>query len=122
MEKSLNPPNPVTSAVFRKVGVISLLFQTKTTYPPYQIKIAEKVACLKPEITDWTQVVRVICNSPHCNQSGETVVSFLLNDSNCWYLPGFMHSECFEKFEELIAHYMSKQGRGRTWNEKQVNQ
>ena len=33
-----------------------------------------------------------------------------------------MHSECFEKFEELIAHYMSKQGRGRTWNEKQVNQ
>ena len=32
-----------------------------------------------------------------------------------------MHSECFEKFEELIAHYMSKQGRGRTWNEKQVN-
>ena len=75
MAKSLNLLNPVTSAVFRKVGVTSRLFQTKTTYPANKIKIAEKVACLKPEITDWTQVIRVICNSPHCNQSGETIVS-----------------------------------------------
>ena len=78
MAKSLNLLNPVTSAVFRKVGVTSRLFQTKTTCPANsanKINIAEKVACLKPEITDWTQVVRVICNSPHCNQSGETVVS-----------------------------------------------
>ena len=62
----------------------------------------EKVACLKPEIVDWSGVVKVVCNSPHCDQSG------------------FMHTECFNKFEGLVSLFLSKQGRGRTWNEKQV--
>lgn len=33
---------------------------------------------------------------------------------------GYMHLDCFTKYEELIVGYMSKAGRGRTWNEKQV--
>ena len=63
---------------------------------------SEKVGCSRPEIVDWSQVVKVVCNSPHCDQSG------------------FMHAECFNKFESIISHFLSKQGRGRTWNEKQV--
>jgi hypothetical protein len=31
-----------------------------------------------------------------------------------------MHTECFAKYEEIIVGYMSKAGRGRTWNDKQV--
>ena len=35
-------------------------------------------------------------------------------------LSGYMHADCFIKYEETIVGYMSKAGRGRTWNEKQV--
>ena len=51
---------------------------------------------------DWSTVTRVICNSGKCNQSG------------------YMHAECFTKYEDALVNFMSKQGRGRTWNDKQV--
>ena len=31
-----------------------------------------------------------------------------------------MHAECFTKYEDALVNFMSKQGRGRTWNDKQV--
>ena len=62
----------------------------------------EKVTCLSPEIRDWSQAVKVICNSAHCDQSG------------------FMHADCFDKFQGQVLLFLSKQGRGRTWNDKQV--
>ena len=34
-------------------------------------------------------------------------------------MSGYMHTECFNKYEEIIVGYMSKAGRGRTWNDKQ---
>ena len=34
-------------------------------------------------------------------------------------MSGYMHTECFAKYEEIIVGYMSKAGRGRTWNDKQ---
>merc|ERR1711879_1136693 len=61
----------------------------------------EKVTCLSPEIRDWSQAVKVICNSAHCDQSG------------------FMHADCFDKFQGQVLLFLSKQGRGRTWNDKQ---
>ena len=68
-----------------------------------QFFISEKVTCESREIVDWSDVVKVICNSAHCDQSG------------------FMHAECFDKYEQIILHFLSKQGRGRTWNDKQVS-
>ena len=65
--------------------------------------VSEKVTCLNPEIVDWSDVVKMTCNSAHCDQSG------------------FMHAECFDKYEQIILHFLSKQGRGRTWNDKQVS-
>ena len=37
----------------------------------------DTVVCLNPEILDWNNVNKVICNSSKCNQSG------------------YMHAECF---------------------------
>ena len=42
-----------------------------------------------------------------CTSSGKCTMS------------GYMHTECFAKYEEIIVGYMSKAGRGRTWNDKQ---
>eukprot|EP00092_Neocalanus_flemingeri_P014594 GFUD01015744.1.p1 GENE.GFUD01015744.1~~GFUD01015744.1.p1 ORF type:complete len:1900 (-),score=604.03 GFUD01015744.1:235-5934(-) len=61
----------------------------------------EKVFCSKPEITDQCSLVRVICSSGKCPKSG------------------FMHEACFEKWEDLIVGFLAKQGRGRTWSDKQ---
>ena len=63
---------------------------------------SDTIGCLSPEIVDWSTVTRVICNSGKCNQSG------------------YMHAECFSKYEDALVNFMSKQGRGRTWNDKQV--
>ena len=63
---------------------------------------SDTIGCLNPEIVDWSSVARVICNSGKCNQSG------------------YMHAECFTKYEDALVNFMSKQGRGRTWNDKQV--
>ena len=63
---------------------------------------SEKVTCESREIVDWSDVVKVICNSAHCDQSG------------------FMHVDCFDKFQGQVLLFLSKQGRGRTWNDKQV--
>ena len=32
-----------------------------------------------------------------------------------------MHSDCFDKWEDLIVGFLAKQGRGRTWSDKQVD-
>lgn len=61
----------------------------------------EKVYCSKPEITDQGSVVKVICSSGKCPKSG------------------LMHLECFDKWEDLIVGFLAKQGRGRTWSDKQ---
>jgi len=61
----------------------------------------EKVFCSKPEITDPSSVVKVSCSSGKCPKSG------------------FMHTECFDKWEDLIVGFLAKQGRGRTWSDKQ---
>jgi len=62
---------------------------------------AEKVFCTKPEITVQSSVVKVLCSSGKCPKSG------------------LMHSECFDKWEDLIVGFLAKQGRGRTWSDKQ---
>jgi len=61
----------------------------------------EKVFCTKPEISDPSSVVKVDCSSGKCPKSG------------------LMHAECFEKWEDLIVGFLAKQGRGRTWSDKQ---
>ena len=66
------------------------------------ILLLEKVYCSKPEITDQGSVVKVICSSGKCPTSG------------------LMHLECFDKWEDLIVGFLAKQGRGRTWSDKQV--
>jgi len=62
---------------------------------------AEKVFCTKPEITVQSSVVKVLCSSGKCPKSG------------------LMHTECFDKWEDLIVGFLAKQGRGRTWSDKQ---
>jgi len=62
---------------------------------------AEKVFCSKPEITEQSSVVKVLCSSGKCPKSG------------------LMHTECFDKWEDLIVGFLAKQGRGRTWSDKQ---
>merc|ERR1712202_88126 len=52
-------------------------------------------------ITDPSSVVKVSCSSGKCPKSG------------------FMHTECFDKWEDLIVGFLAKQGRGRTWSDKQ---
>jgi len=61
----------------------------------------EKVYCSRPEITDQGSVVKVLCSSGKCPKSG------------------LMHSECFDKWQDLIVGFLAKQGRGRTWSDKQ---
>lgn len=48
--------------------------------------------------------VRVICNNDACQQSG------------------YMHTECFDDFEEEILAYLRGTGRARSWSEKQRRQ
>merc|ERR1712089_10404 len=62
---------------------------------------ADKVYCQSPVIPCLSQAVKCSCSSGKCTKSG------------------YMHSECFAKYEELIVSYMAKAGRGRTWNDKQ---
>merc|ERR1712013_943713 len=64
---------------------------------------AEKVFCSKPESTEQSSVVKVLCSSGKCPKSG------------------LMHTECFDKWEDLIVGFLAKQGRGRTWSDKQVS-
>jgi len=61
----------------------------------------EKVQCSKPAIKDFSTAVKVSCSSGKCSKSG------------------FMHADCFEKWEYLIVGFLAKQGRGRTWSDKQ---
>ena len=51
-----------------------------------------------------SRAVRVICNSDSCNQSG------------------YMHTECFEAFEDSILAHLRGTGRARSWSEKQRRQ
>ena len=72
---------------------------------PFSYKIlilSEKVFCSKPEITEQSSVVKVLCSSGKCPKSG------------------LMHTECFDKWEDLIVGFLAKQGSGRTWSDKQV--
>jgi len=62
---------------------------------------ADKVYCQNPEIESLSVAVKCTCSSGKCTMSG------------------YMHTECFAKYEEIIVGYMSKAGRGRTWNDKQ---
>ena len=48
--------------------------------------------------------VRLICNNEQCRQSG------------------YMHSECFETFEDDILTFLRGTGRARSWSEKQRRQ
>lgn len=68
------------------------------------------IACCLPKgcplktSVDLPTSVRVICNNDACRQSG------------------YMHSECFDDFEEEILAYLRGTGRARSWSEKQRRQ
>lgn len=68
------------------------------------------IACCLPKgcplksSVDLPTSVRVICNNDACQQSG------------------YMHSECFDDFEEEILAYLRGTGRARSWSEKQRRQ
>ena len=62
---------------------------------------ADKVVCAKPSLTPLTEVVKVVCSSAVCPQSG------------------LLHSSCFSKWESGLLLLLARVGRGRTWTEKQ---
>ena len=56
------------------------------------------------DMDDLSRVVKVVCNNEHCD------------------VGTYMHSQCFETWEETVLSYLRSCGRARSWSEKQRHQ